>query len=182
VIERESGFTTRYKGKKWPLLGDRCGKCQTTVCSSTELGFGKQTPYTWCLSCKRKKTWKTRSSEWGYLTYLFTQMRARSKAKKRECSISLQSLKDMWDAQNGCCALTGNPMTHDYARDTLERTRITNASVDRIDSSIGYVTGNVQLTCVRANLMKGPLMTEQLYDLCASILNHRDMSTQRHTE
>ena len=63
-------------------------------------------------------------------------------------------------------------MSFGYQREVVARTRITNASIDRIDSSIGYVHGNVQLTCVRANLMKGPMRTNQLLDLCASILRH----------
>ena len=47
-------------------------------------------------------------------------------------------------------------MLHTYDRDQPAKA-IRNASVDRIDSNGCYTPDNVQLVCVRVNLMKGPL-------------------------
>lgn len=168
----------RYKGKRWPLEGDVCSNCKFTVCSDEVAGFGKQCPYMWCLECKRAKTQRTRSSKRGYIRYLYNQMRARSKTKGRECTATEQDLYDLWDKQNGCCALTGVPMTHTYSPDMVAVSRVTNGSVDRIDSRVGYIVGNIQFACVRVNLMKGPMQEEQLLSVCRAILHHSESQSR----
>ena len=46
----------------------------------------------------------------------------------------------------------------------------TNISIDRIDSSVGYVRGNVQFVCDIVNRMKSDLSQEELYEWCGLIL------------
>lgn len=46
----------------------------------------------------------------------------------------------------------------------------TNISLDRIDSTVGYVRGNVQLVCDIANRMKQDLTVDDLRLWCARIL------------
>jgi hypothetical protein len=55
-----------------------------------------------------------------------------------------------------------------------EGTVYTNASIDRIDSSIGYRTDNIHLVCNIVNLMKNTLSVSQLHDWCEAVLAHRD--------
>jgi hypothetical protein len=47
-----------------------------------------------------------------------------------------------------------------------------NASIDRIDSQMGYVPGNVQLVAGRVNLMKGTLGVDMLYWWVKTIYQH----------
>jgi hypothetical protein len=42
-------------------------------------------------------------------------------------------------------------------------------SLDRIDSSIGYVFGNVQIVCVMANYAKSDFSDEQMREFCKAI-------------
>ena len=49
----------------------------------------------------------------------------------------------------------------------------TNLSVDRIDSSLGYIKGNIQLVCMAVNQMKSDLTVEQLKYFCKSILEYK---------
>ena len=165
-----NGF--RYKGKPWPGKGDICLKCRGHMCESLLSGFGKQTPYVWCVACKRGVLQKNRSTFEGYLSYICSQMLSRCKTTNRECTIDLKFIKDLWYTQKGRCALSGLQMLHTYSRDVPERV-ILNASVDRIDSSGGYTPGNVQLVSVRVNLMKGPLTENSFYDLCHAIVRNR---------
>ncbi len=46
----------------------------------------------------------------------------------------------------------------------------TNISIDRIDSSVGYVRGNVQFVCDVVNRMKQDLLQEELSLWCKRIL------------
>lgn len=46
----------------------------------------------------------------------------------------------------------------------------TNISIDRIDSSVGYVRGNVQFVCDVVNRMKQDLPEVELRVWCARIL------------
>jgi len=46
----------------------------------------------------------------------------------------------------------------------------TNISLDRIDSSVGYVRGNVQFVCNVVNRIKQELLQEELLQWCKRIL------------
>ena len=43
---------------------------------------------------------------------------------------------------------------------------------NRIDSSKGYIRGNLQWVTKRVNWMKGDMLTEELFEMCNKILNH----------
>ena len=69
-------------------------------------------------------------------------MKKSAKHRKHECSVTLADLKELWENQKGICPYTGQnllqlPSTTDYqnAKLTIDR-----ASVDRIDSSLGYTS------------------------------------------
>lgn len=70
-----------------------------------------------------------------------------------DVSITIEQLKELWEKQNGICAITGLKMI--LPRTTAE----TNvgpkcASIDRIDNSRGYSIDNIQLVCYSANLAR----------------------------
>ena len=73
-------------------------------------------------------------------------------AKKRKLDIDI-TIKEAWELfvkQNKCCAITKVPITmRQYFKDTQAT-----ASLDRIDSSKGYVAGNVQWVHKVINEMK----------------------------
>ena len=57
----------------------------------------------------------------------------------------------MYAKQRGRCALTGFELTAIRGKGRVQ----TNVSLDRLDNDIGYKKNNVQLTCLKANEMKG---------------------------
>jgi hypothetical protein len=73
----------------------------------------------------------------------------------------MQYLWDLYINQNKCCAITG-----DYIPSIME------ASLDRIDSSKGYIEGNVQWVTKQANLSKHVMSMDELYEFCKKVLNH----------
>jgi hypothetical protein len=79
-------------------------------------------------------------------------------------------LKDLWDAQEGKCAISGINMTYEMFNGRIP----TNVSVDRINSSLGYEIDNIQLVCMAVNQMKSDMTTEQLLFFCKQIVNNNE--------
>lgn len=78
--------------------------------------------------------------------------------RKHECDIDLAYLKELWEQQKGRCAYTG--MLLRTRNHKTGRALIDVASLDRIDSSKGYIKGNVQFVSAALNLAKSNLPDE----------------------
>lgn len=79
--------------------------------------------------------------------------------RKIHYDLSIKYLWDLYEKQNRRCAITG-----DLLQD------INKASLDRIDSSKGYVKGNVQWVTIQANIAKHTLNIHELYALAKKIV------------
>jgi hypothetical protein len=79
-------------------------------------------------------------------------------------------LCDIWEAQKGLCAITGWQMTMRLADGVVS----TNASIDRINSEIGYIPGNVQLVCRCVNVAKHDLTMDEFVMLCAAVVKGKN--------
>jgi YHS domain-containing protein len=101
--------------------------------------------------------------------------RKRVSSKGRECNITLQELKKLWETQGGRCPYTGweldNPETTNYLDSYQLHPR--RASLDRIDSSLGYVPGNIQFVSVIANYAKRDFKEEKLLEFCRAVAGYR---------
>lgn len=91
----------------------------------------------------------------------FGKLRRSANIRNIEFNVTIDYLWNLWLSQNGQCAITG---------DTIDS--IKKASLDRIDSSRGYVEGNVQWVTYRANVSKHTMTMNELYDFCKKVLNH----------
>lgn len=78
-------------------------------------------------------------------------------------------LQQVWDAQNGCCAWTQIPMIMCSSPD--RNNGLYAASLDRIDSSKGYVQGNVQFVLQPLNLAKGNRPDTEFIKFITHIMN-----------
>lgn len=94
--------------------------------------------------------------------------RIKDGAKERGFPISID-LAYMWDLflkQDGKCALTGVEIRFgDRVRDRENFT----ASLDRIDSKIGYIEGNLQWVHKIVNIMKGKLTDSEFIYWCSKV-------------
>lgn len=118
----------------------------------------------------RRKEKNRGSKDLNRLLYeRFHGLKDRSNRKNMDCDIDLQYLHELWDKQKGLCALSGIPMTYYFDSGRVP----TNLSVDRIDSGLGYIKGNIQLVCMAVNQMKSDLTIEQLKYFCKSILEYQ---------
>jgi hypothetical protein len=79
--------------------------------------------------------------------------------KNKEFNITEKDLFDLWDKQDGKCAYSKLPMS-------AASNQLYTVSLDRIDSSIGYVVGNIQLVCAAVNKMKQEYTQDVFLTLC----------------
>jgi len=92
------------------------------------------------------------------IQYRFVSAKNRAKYKGLEFNITLEEIEKMWDAQDGKCFYTGEPMsTCGESSTTL--------SLDRVDSTLGYIEGNVVLCQWRVNKMKQNMSYKEFVEL-----------------
>lgn len=74
-----------------------------------------------------------------------------------------ETLVQLWHQQGGKCGLTGRSMNTEANSPWV-------ASVDKIKPELGYVEGNMQLTCWAANRAKGDLSLEDFEAMCFDVI------------
>lgn len=123
-----------------------------------------------CRSCKIDQQ-KAASSE-SFPSFIIYE--AKNRAERRGLSFNLtpEYLEDLYQLQGCRCAYTGLRLKSDP--DKKIRTRGTTLSVDRIDSSKGYVKGNIQIVHKRINSMKNDLTHEQFVQACKLVAQRAD--------
>lgn len=85
---------------------------------------------------------------------------ADAKRKGRVWDVTPEYLWSVWQAQEARCALTAIELTHGK-----------DASIDRIDSSLGYTPGNVQWVHRDVNRMKSDFDQDYFIEMCKKIAN-----------
>jgi hypothetical protein len=89
---------------------------------------------------------------------LNNQLKSQRLKQGIEYDLSSDEVIELWEAQNGRCALSGVLMTHQRDGSYSDKTRKEfNASIDRINPSGPYTRENVQLVATRINTMKHTL-------------------------
>lgn len=81
---------------------------------------------------------------------------------KFEVSITPDYLNEVWEKQQGRCAYTKLPLL-------ATANQFNTVSLDRIDSSKGYIVDNIQLVCTAVNTMKLD-HTEELFVLLSHLV------------
>ena len=90
----------------------------------------------------------------------------------KEFSDQLTSLYlySLLENQNFKCALSGRELLPDGILDKEQEEL--NLSLDRIDSDLGYIPGNVQWVTKNINCAKHTLTTQEFIELCYDVINH----------
>jgi len=115
--------------------------------------------------------------EYSPFKILFGSMKRHSN-KRKVVFVTLEDLKKQWDKQGGICPYTGwnlklpNCNGKRWIPFTPDK-----ASVDRIDSSRGYLKDNIQFVSCIANYAKFTFSEEQLYEFCEAVTKHRKISS-----
>lgn len=92
-----------------------------------------------------------------------------AKYRNQEFAISIKYAWEVFEKQNGKCALSGLTLKF---WETNERTTNQTASLDRIDSTKGYVEGNVQWIHKSFQSMKSNKTQSEFIQLCKLVAEH----------
>jgi hypothetical protein len=103
---------------------------------------------------------------------LWSKIRNHARYRNLSFTITIQEAWELFLTQKGRCALTGNPIA--FASSMAEengggRT----ASLDRIDSTKGYTSSNVQWVHKDINVMKMDLSESRFLELCRAVVQHQ---------
>jgi hypothetical protein len=109
-------------------------------------------------------SWYQTQDRW-MTRHLFQNSKKNAKAKNIPHTITLSNVYNMWEAQNGRCAISNVLMT-------WGEKSITNASIDQIIPSEGYNLGNVWLVCLGMNTLKMEYSLFELVKLYPDSLNN----------
>lgn len=91
-----------------------------------------------------------------------------AKSRFKECTISLEDLEKQWNFQNGICPYSGIKLILN-SHSNISKDKIYSASLDRIDSSKGYIIGNIQYVSQCINFMKNNMTHENTIKICKII-------------
>lgn len=117
---------------------------------------------------------KNKQDEFSSFRYFINKAKSRKNKKFGEYNITLEYLKEIWEKQNGICPYTRLKM--DLCINTQSKnikSKINKASLDRIDSSKGYLQGNVEFVCLGVNYAKNGFPKEQAMDFFNKIMNNK---------
>lgn len=149
---------------KWYCLcecGNNCTRTGTSLIRSKSSSCG-----CYSLHGKNNPLWKGYgdiSSSWFDGKILRSANGSKGNRKVKEIDIDIKYLWELFLKQDKKCALTGLDLYFPkYSSNSSKGT----ASVDRIDSSKGYIKGNVQFVHKDINLMKNVFTQEHFIKMC----------------
>lgn len=109
--------------------------------------------------------------------YYWTKVLVGAKKRKLEVSVDQEYCRLLYRQQDGKCALTGVPLH--VGRSVREfRAGLNTASLDRIDSSRGYIEGNVQWVHKAINNMKQGLTQEEFTAWCGKVMDYAKLQLE----
>ena len=102
----------------------------------------------------------------------WAHIKLQAKKRRLRFAITIKAAWELFEKQNRCCALSGRSLVFRKG----SRSTDTTASLDRIDSSKGYVPGNLQWIHKRLQRMKSDFEPSEFIEWCRAIATHRDIS------
>ena len=93
-------------------------------------------------------------------------------SRKIEFDVSIEYLWELFLFQNRKCAYTGETLIFGRSKNDSSKT----ASLDRIDSSKGYIKGNLVWCHKKINVLKMNLKLIDFYELCKKANNYEEKS------
>lgn len=123
-----------------------------------------------CQKCIKTEIWKGRKPGRGAMhrgirVAWFNEFEANARRRDISFSITIDYVADLYEKQKGLCALTGweIPMSSTDPANSIR------ASIDRIDSSLDYEEGNIQIVDGWVNVRKHTASQEEFIAMCRAV-------------
>jgi hypothetical protein len=136
-----------------------CGNKKTIVQQSLTRGLTKS-----CGCYFQKHIFK------GYKNFggqQWSRIKHQAKQRNIEFDITIEYAYDLFEKQNNKCAISGVEIK--LNKNYEGKKSLNSASLDRINSDIGYIVGNVQWVHKRVNMMKNNMSEKEFYEWCRII-------------
>lgn len=125
-----------------------------------------------CRACRTASEFRIQhNSPRDYLRSTIAKAKYGAKKRGLVWDLDIDQVMQIWNEQGGRCALSGVLMQ--AAKDGKGRKgKDLNVSLDRIDQDKGYTfkPRNVQLVCLRVNLMKHDMEEHDFYWWCQNVM------------
>lgn len=163
VVEFDKEFYNNRKNNqtynKW-ICNCKCGE-KTSVISSHLLSGNVYR----CSKCK----YKSQQINGKFSKTFYLHIRDNAGKRNIEFNLSFEFLCKLFKKQKGFCAITKKPIIFAETIKSHKNGKTT-ASLDRIDSSKGYIKNNVQWVHKDVNKMKSNLNEKDFIELCKNVI------------
>lgn len=150
----------------------KCGYESIVVTSQLYLGKSKR-----CVNCRNVNISEKRYGGYEDLSMsLYNQIKFNASQRNIEFEVDIKYLWDLYQVQKGKCAISGVDLelSKQYANRIRKTKHYETASLDRIDSTKGYVKGNVHWIDKEINYMKRSMSMEKFIKVCKIITQYNE--------
>lgn len=152
------------KEGKWHKLCPQCHSVQTY--GRLRFARDRDRKGQLCRTCKWDDRY-THLTQFEIPTSWFNKYRLGAKGRGLEFSIVEQDVFEKLEKQGYKCALSGQDISFKTRRGKSHR-----ASIDRIDSSKGYIRDNIQIVAKELNMMKLDHSQADFIELCKKVAEY----------
>lgn len=142
----------------------KCGVERLVMCTMLVKGISKSCGCRMHAPKNDNPNWKGTENIPGRL---IGRYKRRAERREIEFTVTPDMLQSQFTIQTGTCALSGETLTFGSGLSGFYLD--TNASIDRIDSAVGYVSGNIQWVTKDVNMAKQQLNQTTFITMCCSV-------------
>lgn len=126
-----------------------------------------------CFSCANKNKNGEKNNNWKGVgcipSSIITRIKGNAISRNIAFDIDGKYLNELWELQNHKCALTGLELIM-KAKSKKDLAWSNSASLDRKNSSLGYIVGNVRWVHPIINIMKNQFTDEVFLEMCKNVV------------
>lgn len=162
-------FARSKNGYRYWLCECECGKQKEIRRDHLTKNITKSCGCSWRLSRKEHNNWK------GYEDIsldFFNTIKRNANIRNIEFNITIEYLWDLFLKQNKKCKLSGLDLEFSEIRKNKTKQTV---SIDRINSKIGYIEGNVQWVHKKINIMKNKLSDDEFIWFCEKVYKNKNI-------
>jgi hypothetical protein len=147
---------------------------ETSERQDANWGWDRKNTKRWPLDVQaRMDNWLEVTNRLKFIRGNLTRAANRGEYSK-DIAVSLDYVYGIGESQNWKCALTGLPL--EFERGGTEWggkwCNPNSCTIDRIDSSKGYVKGNIQLVLWKVNCIKRDLKDDEFIEICKQVVQN----------